>query len=45
MKAQIPSGRFGQPVEIADPVLFLAPAASDFICGQVILIDGGYTTI
>ena len=45
MKARIPSGRFGQPVEIADLVLFLASAASDFICGQVILIDGGYTTI
>ena len=45
MKARIPSGRFGQPVEIADLVLFLASAASDFICGQVILIDGGYTAI
>jgi NAD(P)-dependent dehydrogenase (short-subunit alcohol dehydrogenase family) len=45
MRARIPSGRFGQPVEIADLVLFLASAASDFICGQVILIDGGYTAI
>ena len=45
MKAQIPSGRFGQPVEIADLVLFLAPAASDSICGQVILIAGGNTAI
>jgi NAD(P)-dependent dehydrogenase (short-subunit alcohol dehydrogenase family) len=45
MKAQIPSGRFGRPVESADLVLFLAPAASDSIGGQVILIDGGYTAI
>ena len=45
MKVRIPSGRFGQPVELVDLVLFLASAASDFICGQVILIDGGYTAI
>src|SRR5512135_2532315 len=30
MRARIPSGRFGRPVEIADLALFLASAASDF---------------
>jgi NAD(P)-dependent dehydrogenase (short-subunit alcohol dehydrogenase family) len=44
-KARIPAGRFGEPHEIADLVLFLASPASDFICGQVILIDGGGTAI
>ena len=32
--------RFGEPVEIADLVLYLASQSSNFICGQVIVIDG-----
>lgn len=43
MKAKIPAARFGKPVEVADLILFLASSASDLICGQDILIDGGYT--
>lgn len=45
MKAKIPLGRFGYPVEVADLVLFLASPASDLITGDIILIDGGYTSI
>lgn len=45
MKAKIPLGRFGQPVEVADLVLFLAASASDLITGEVVLIDGGYTAL
>jgi 2-deoxy-D-gluconate 3-dehydrogenase len=45
MKAKIPLGRFGKPVEVADLVLFLASPASDLICGEVILLDGGYTAL
>ena len=45
MKARIPSRRFGEPVEVADLVLFLASPASDFICGQVIRIDGGLSAV
>lgn len=45
MLAKIPMGRFGQPVEVADLILFLASPASDLICGEVILIDGGYTAL
>lgn len=41
MKARIPARRFGEPVEVADLVLFLASPASNFISGQVIRIDGG----
>jgi NAD(P)-dependent dehydrogenase (short-subunit alcohol dehydrogenase family) len=37
--------RFGTPLEIADLVLFLASPASDFICGQIVFIDGGYTAV
>ena len=45
MKAKIPAGRFGKPIEVADLVLFLASSASDLINGQDILIDGGFTAI
>jgi NAD(P)-dependent dehydrogenase (short-subunit alcohol dehydrogenase family) len=45
VKARIPLRRFGEPLEIADLVLFLASRASDFICGDDILIDGGYAAV
>ena len=45
MKAKIPGGRFGKPMEVADAVLFLASSASDMICGHDLLVDGGYTAI
>jgi NAD(P)-dependent dehydrogenase (short-subunit alcohol dehydrogenase family) len=45
MLAKIPAGRFGKPVEVADMILYLASGASDLVCGQDFLIDGGYTAI
>ncbi len=45
MKAKIPAGRFGFPVEVADLVLFLASPASDMINGDTIMIDGGFTAV
>lgn len=38
-----PMGRWGQPEELAGVVIFLASHASDFITGQTIFIDGGWT--
>ena len=43
MKAKIPAGRFGRTTEVADLILSLASSASDMICGQTILLDGGFT--
>ena len=45
MLAKIPAGRFGRPVEVADMILYLASSASDLVCGQDLLIDGGYTAL
>ena len=45
MKAKIPAGRFGKPIEVADMILYLASSASDMVCGQNMLIDGGYTAV
>jgi 2-deoxy-D-gluconate 3-dehydrogenase len=37
-----PLGREGEPDEIARVVLFLATAASSYMTGSVVLVDGGY---
>ncbi|MFH1034511.1 MAG: glucose 1-dehydrogenase [Pseudomonadota bacterium] len=38
-----PMGRWGYPAELEGIVIFLAAPASDFITGQTIYIDGGWT--
>jgi NAD(P)-dependent dehydrogenase (short-subunit alcohol dehydrogenase family) len=38
-------GRFGKPEEVANAVVFLASPAADFIFGQQLMVDGGYTAI
>ena len=38
-----PMGRWGYPKELAGIVIFLASPASDFITGQTVYIDGGWT--
>ena len=40
--SRTPLGRWGQPQDIADPVLFLASPAARFITGVVLPVDGGY---
>ena len=45
MLDKIPLGRFGRPQEVADCVLYLASSASDLVCGETILIDGGFTAV
>ena len=40
--ARIPAGRWGEPEDFAGPVVFLASAASDYMHGTVILVDGGW---
>ena len=40
--ARTPLGRWGQPEDVAEPVLFLASPAARFITGVVLPVDGGY---
>jgi gluconate 5-dehydrogenase len=42
VKKRCPLGRWGQPEDIAWPVVFLASPASDFMTGQIIYVDGGW---
>lgn len=39
--ANIPAGRFGQPVEIADAVTFFCSPRAGYITGQRMYVDGG----
>lgn len=43
--AGCPLGRVAQPSDIVGTCLFLASAASDFITGQILYVDGGLTAI
>lgn len=39
----IPAGRIGEPEDIANLALYLASDESDFMTGQVLIVDGGQT--
>jgi 3(or 17)beta-hydroxysteroid dehydrogenase len=45
LKAQIPLGRFAQPGEIADMILYLISDESKFVTGAEFVIDGGLTAM
>ena len=40
--ARIPAGRWGQPDDFKGAVVFLASAASDYMHGSIVLVDGGW---
>jgi meso-butanediol dehydrogenase / (S,S)-butanediol dehydrogenase / diacetyl reductase len=42
-RVRIPTGRLGQPAEIAAAIAFLASDDSSYMTGSEITIDGGYT--
>ncbi|SUZ74114.1 uncharacterized protein METZ01_LOCUS26968, partial [marine metagenome] len=41
---RIPTGRWGEPSELAGAAVFLASTASDYVTGATLAIDGGYSS-
>jgi len=41
--ARTPAGRWGEPDDLAGAAVFLASAASDFVTGALLPVDGGYS--
>jgi 2-deoxy-D-gluconate 3-dehydrogenase len=39
---RIPTGRWGDPKDIAGAAVFLASPASDYVTGHVLAVDGGW---
>lgn len=37
----IPAGRWADPADYAGPAVFLASQASNYVTGEVIIVDGG----
>ncbi len=42
ISARIPAGRWGESDDIGGAVVFLASAASDYVNGHVLVVDGGW---
>jgi len=40
--ARIPAGRWGMPLDLGGAAVFLASAASDYVNGHVLVVDGGW---
>ncbi len=40
--SRIPAGRWGQATDFAGPTVFLASAASNYMSGAIMLVDGGW---
>jgi 2-deoxy-D-gluconate 3-dehydrogenase len=39
---RIPAGRWGEPADLAGAAVFLCSAASDYVHGHVLMVDGGW---
>jgi 2-deoxy-D-gluconate 3-dehydrogenase len=40
--SRIPAGRWGEPEDLAGAIIYLASAASDYVDGHILAVDGGW---
>lgn len=45
LRARTPAGRWGAAEELVGAAVFLSSAASDFVNGQVLIVDGGISAV
>jgi gluconate 5-dehydrogenase len=45
VRASNPAGRWGKPEELVGTAVFLASAASNYVNGQIIYVDGGWLAV
>ena len=45
LRARVPAGRWGDPAELGGAIVFLASPASDFVNGQLLIVDGGLSAV
>jgi NAD(P)-dependent dehydrogenase (short-subunit alcohol dehydrogenase family) len=43
--SRTPLGRIGEPLDLKAALLYLASPASDYVTGQTIFVDGGWTAL
>jgi len=42
IRSRIPAGRWGNPDDLKGAIVFLASAASDYVHGEILTVDGGW---
>jgi gluconate 5-dehydrogenase len=45
VKGRTPARRWGRPEELVGTAVFLASSASDYVCGQIVYVDGGMISV
>jgi gluconate 5-dehydrogenase len=45
LRRRVPAGRWGEPSELDGAVVFLASAASNYVNGQILYVDGGLLAV
>lgn len=45
VRGRTPSGRWGRPEDLIGVTVFLASAASDYVNGQIVYVDGGMLAV
>jgi len=44
-RSRTPAGRMVEPEDVADAVVFLCSPGAAMICGQTLIVDGGYSLL